>query len=29
VRFSSALPHAYSTGDEAATLITVVVYTDE
>ena len=29
VRFSSAVPHAYSTGDEAATLITVVVYADE
>ena len=29
VRFSSAVPHAYSTGDEPATLLTVVVYADE
>lgn len=29
VRFSSAVPHAYCTGAEAATLITVVVYADE
>lgn len=29
VRFSSAVPHAYSTGDQPATLLTVVVYADE
>lgn len=29
VRFSSAIPHAYSTDDMAATLLTVVVYNDE
>lgn len=29
VRFSSAIPHAYSTDDVAATLLTVVVYNDE
>ena len=29
VRFSSAIPHAYSTDDETATLLTVVVYNDE
>lgn len=29
VRFSSAIPHAYSTDDVEATLLTVVVYNDE
>lgn len=29
VRFASSVPHAYSTGPEAATLLTVVVYADE
>ena len=29
VRFSSGVPHAYSTGDQPCTLLTVVVYADE
>jgi transcriptional regulator with XRE-family HTH domain len=29
VRFASAIPHAYSTDEVAATLLTVVVYNDE
>jgi transcriptional regulator with XRE-family HTH domain len=29
VRFASSVPHAYSTGDITATLLTVVVYADE
>ncbi|MFZ9628496.1 MAG: helix-turn-helix domain-containing protein [Ilumatobacteraceae bacterium] len=29
VRFASSVPHAYSTDDRAATLLTVVVYDDE
>ncbi|MFM7684862.1 MAG: helix-turn-helix domain-containing protein [Actinomycetota bacterium] len=29
VRFSSSVPHAYSTGPSAATLLTVVVYADD
>ncbi|MEN9504114.1 MAG: hypothetical protein RI958_40 [Actinomycetota bacterium] len=29
VRFGSGVPHAYSTTDDAATLLTVVVYADE
>jgi len=29
VRFASSIPHAYSTGDVPATLLTVVVYADE
>jgi len=29
VRFSSSIPHAYSTDDVTATLLTVVVYNDE
>lgn len=29
VRFSSGVPHAYSTGDSSCTLLTVVVYADE
>lgn len=29
IRFASSVPHAYSTGDQAATLLTVVVYADE
>jgi transcriptional regulator with XRE-family HTH domain len=29
VRFASSVPHAYSTGDAAATMLTVVVYADE
>jgi transcriptional regulator with XRE-family HTH domain len=29
IRFSSGIPHAYSTGEAAATLLTVVAYSDE